>query len=304
MGASMRATKIIIIAGLLFPVFAPKATAQGTADNWVTQSCKKTMDEMRNGMQSVPRSAADLETHSIKLIRYLEILTYGDAHMCFPGNALLREQRRNLIKNVIDYFSSNGFPRYTGESFIQYIVKAGMRSEALKLLEEQAEKGSIGAQLALGNYYKKGNMNLFIVQNMKSSVEYFRKAASQKDSLASIALNELGEAYENGLGVAQNYREAHKFYRLAAQSQHPYAMVTLATLYVNGKIPRDLERAYIWFNLAAERFSSVSGSWGVKKAKEVIIKRDQVAQMLTKVQLQNAQDRSSACTGSSIIKCD
>ncbi len=81
-------------------------------------------------------------------------------------------------------------------------------------------------------------------------------------------------------------------------------MVKLATLYINGKIPRDLERAYIWFNLAAERFSSFSGTWGVQQSKAIAVKRDNVAQMLTKVQLQNAQDRSSACTGSSIIKCD
>jgi TPR repeat protein len=58
--------------------------------------------------------------------------------------------------------------------------------------------------------------------------------------------------YETGRGVAQNYDEAAKWYRLAADQGHAEAQNNLGSLYANGRgVPRDDVAAYMWFALAA-----------------------------------------------------
>ena len=65
---------------------------------------------------------------------------------------------------------------------------------------------------------------------------------------------QLGDMYEQGQGVPQDYEEAVKWYRLAADQGNAYAQVNLGTMYDNGTgVPQGDEEAVKWYRLAAEQ---------------------------------------------------
>jgi uncharacterized protein len=68
----------------------------------------------------------------------------------------------------------------------------------------------------------------------------------------------LGTMYEKGQGVPQDYKEAVKWWKLAAEPGlymgHTSAQSNLGTMYENGKgVPQDYKEASKWYRLAAER---------------------------------------------------
>jgi len=67
--------------------------------------------------------------------------------------------------------------------------------------------------------------------------------------------------YEDGHGVAQNYREAAKWYRLAAEQGIALAQFNLGLLYENGQgVPQNSKEAVKWFRLAADKGMRVHSS--------------------------------------------
>lgn len=59
--------------------------------------------------------------------------------------------------------------------------------------------------------------------------------------------------YLRGEGVEQNYEEAAKWFRKAAEKRVKQAQYRLADLYMKGRgVPRDFEYAYAWFRVGAE----------------------------------------------------
>jgi len=57
--------------------------------------------------------------------------------------------------------------------------------------------------------------------------------------------------YDNGDGVAQNYAEAVRWYRLAAKQGYAVAQNYLGAMYDNGEgVERDHEEAVRWYRLA------------------------------------------------------
>jgi len=64
----------------------------------------------------------------------------------------------------------------------------------------------------------------------------------------------LGGLYQNGQVVTQDYGEAAKWYRMAAELGDAYGQFKLGLLYYNGQgIPQNYVRAHVWFNLAASQ---------------------------------------------------
>ena len=64
----------------------------------------------------------------------------------------------------------------------------------------------------------------------------------------------LGIMYYNGQGVPQDYAEAVKWYRLAADQGDAYAQYNLGVMYDNGEgVPQDYKEAVKWYRLAAEQ---------------------------------------------------
>ena len=84
--------------------------------------------------------------------------------------------------------------------------------------------------------------------------------------------------YNVGQGVAQNYTEAVKWYRRAAEQGNPVAQANLGRLYENGQgVQQDYTLAHMWLNLAGTNF---------EEAREL---RDTVAKQMTPAQITEAQ---------------
>ena len=60
--------------------------------------------------------------------------------------------------------------------------------------------------------------------------------------------------YDKGQGVPQDYAEAVKWYRLAAEQGDADAQYNLGVMYDNGQgVPQDYAEAVKWYRLAAEQ---------------------------------------------------
>jgi len=79
-------------------------------------------------------------------------------------------------------------------------------------------------------------------------LDLLKQHAEQGDAEAQF---NLGVMYDNGDGVAQNYAEAVRWYRLAAAQGYAVAQNYLGAMYDNGEgVERDHEEAVRWYRLA------------------------------------------------------
>jgi TPR repeat protein len=89
-----------------------------------------------------------------------------------------------------------------------------------------------------------------------TALTVFRPLAEKGDSYAQFVL---GQMAEQGAGVAQNYREAGRWYKLAADAGEPDAMTNLGFLYEQGKgVPQDYKAAVDLYKKAAEAGNAVA----------------------------------------------
>jgi TPR repeat protein len=90
-----------------------------------------------------------------------------------------------------------------------------------------------------------------------------------------------GAAYEyGGMGVAQDYKEAVKWYTKAAEQGDALAQFNLGVMYSNDEgVVQDFKSAHMWFNIAAANGSS-----------RAVESRDIIAQEMTPSQIEKAQD--------------
>ena len=82
----------------------------------------------------------------------------------------------------------------------------------------------------------------------------FKKTLLLAEKGDSVAQNDLGAMYAQGQGVAQDYSEAAKWYRLSAEQGQEIAQSNLGNMYDQGQgVPQDYTEALKWFRLAAEQ---------------------------------------------------
>ncbi len=85
--------------------------------------------------------------------------------------------------------------------------------------------------------------------NYKEALKWFDVAAKQGHAGAEF---NLGLLYRNGRGVLQDFTAAAQWIEKAAHKGYPEAQYQLGTFYKTGEgIQRDLTQAYVWYNLAA-----------------------------------------------------
>ena len=95
-----------------------------------------------------------------------------------------------------------------------------------------------------------------VAQDYAQAVKWYRKAAEQGNAGAQT---NLGLMYANGQGVPQDYAQAVVWYRKAAEQGNIDAQNNLGLMYANGQgVPQDYVRAHMWFNLAASGASDAS----------------------------------------------
>src|SRR3974390_871958 len=90
-----------------------------------------------------------------------------------------------------------------------------------------------------------------VPQNYEEATKWFRLAADQGLDRAQF---ELGTAYEDGRGVPQSYADAEKWFRLAAGQGLGLAQVALGSIYSSGRgVPQNYDEAAKWYRRAADQ---------------------------------------------------
>ncbi len=99
--------------------------------------------------------------------------------------------------------------------------------------------------------------------------------------------------YDEGKGVAQDYKEAVKWYRLAAEQGDVDAQNNLGVMYVKGTgINQDYILARMWFNLAASK--------GDENAVESL---ERMAKEMKPTQITDAQMMAQDCEKNNYRSC-
>jgi TPR repeat protein len=105
-------------------------------------------------------------------------------------------------------------------------------------------------QYQTGNayFYGIGGVNK---PNEHEGIVWFLKAANQGHADAQF---KLGQIYENGFGVATDYKKAKEWYEKAADQRHANAQYALGWLYENGRgTVTDCDKAKEWYRKAADQ---------------------------------------------------
>ncbi len=95
--------------------------------------------------------------------------------------------------------------------------------------------------------------------NKKTDLQFneVKLAAADGDADAQF---ELAELYAESDGVEQNWVEAVKWYRKAAEQGHDGAQFKVGLSYQNGKgVPQSDSEAYVWLNISAENGAPLNG---------------------------------------------
>jgi TPR repeat protein len=115
-----------------------------------------------------------------------------------------------------------------------------------------------------------------LAQDYTEAVKWYRLAANKGEAAAQASL---GGMYQSGYGVQQDYREALRWYRLAVDQGDPNALASMGFLYEWGNgVLQDNVQAHMWYNLAAAN--------GFAHAAEL---RDTVARKMTVEQIAEGQ---------------
>jgi len=142
--------------------------------------------------------------------------------------------------------------------------------------------------------YRLGNMyddGKGVTQDYAEAVKWFRLTAAQGKAEAQT---NLGVMYKDGQGVAQDYAEAVKWFRLAAVQGAGKAQTNLGVMYATGRgVAQDYVRAHMWFNLGA-----VSGY------ANAVSGRDLAAKRMTPQQIAQAQKMARDCQERKFKGCD
>lgn len=95
------------------------------------------------------------------------------------------------------------------------------------------------------------------------ALENWRPLADAGDADAQAALAGM---YVGGVGVAQNFRRAVRWYEAAARQGHVQAQLNLGELYAEGRgVPRDPIQGLKWLGIAA----ATGHPWAVAASKEL-----------------------------------
>jgi TPR repeat protein len=134
-------------------------------------------------------------------------------------------------------------------------------------------------------------MALYASGQFEQAVQVFLPLAEKGNAAAQ---DNLGQMYQQGEGVVQDYQTAIKWYRLSAQLGNAVAQYHLGQMYEQGLgIGQNYVRAHMWYNLAAAQNINVAKS-----------NRDYLAQQMTPEQIAEAQALARECKAAHYKNCD
>ena len=171
--------------------------------------------------------------------------------------------------------------------------------EAAKWYRRAAEQGDASAQVNLGFMYQEGrnvpqstpplpgglqsiliNPGGVVLQDYSEAAKWYRRAAEQDNAFAQSAL---GLMHATATGVTKDNAEAEKWLRKAAEQGEISAQCILGAIYVEGNgVAQDLVQAHRWLNRCA---AAAQG-----KKQEMAAKfRDEIAIQMNPQQIAEAQ---------------
>ena len=113
-----------------------------------------------------------------------------------------------------------------------------------------------------------------VLQDYKNAAKWYKLAAEQ--GYASAQYN-LGVIYEKGDGLVQDYKTAVKWYKLAAEQGDTPAQYNLGLMYAKGHgVIQDNIYAHMWWNISAS-----NGHRNAVKNRDIIMKRMTTADIST-----------------------
>ena len=120
----------------------------------------------------------------------------------------------------------------------------GDYATSFSIWSELESKGSLEAKIQLAEAYYFG---LGVTPNPEKAFTLFLQAAQKQ---AYLGFN-VGVAFEQDIGVYQDYKKAAKWYEIASSS-NPYAQCNLAGMYALGRgVIKDPLKAHMWANIAS-----------------------------------------------------
>ena len=124
-----------------------------------------------------------------------------------------------------------------------------------------------------------------MVAYMRRDFKYaFRELGKQGRAGSAKAQILVGRMCEKGEGTAQNFAEAARWYRAAAEQGDGEAQLFLGLMYREGRgVPQDFEEAYHWCALAAQNGIRVAGSC-----------RDEISRYLNRDQINRLRKAAAA----------
>ncbi len=150
----------------------------------------------------------------------------------------------------------------------------GDYDKAFERFSQLVKQGNPEAQYSLAYMYKNGEGTPDNAINDSEAAKLYQQAAAQGHLGSMFALTIL---YGIGLGVEADVEKVKYWYLKAAELGSPFAQITTAQYYADGKTP-DYQKAYIW--------SAIAQKNGDKEAQQ---KKDEYAKKLTAEQLKEAE---------------
>lgn len=128
-------------------------------------------------------------------------------------------------------------------------------AEAARWFRQAALQGNVEAQYHLARLVSRGAKGL--KQDYPTALKLYQDAAAKGHALAMDAL---GQAYQQGRGTGVDLARAAEWYQKAADLGNADAQNNLGMLYLEGKgVARDLNKAFRLFQAAAEQ----NDAWGL-----------------------------------------
>ena len=130
-----------------------------------------------------------------------------------------------------------------------------------------------------------------VLQDYAEAVKWYRLAAEQGNVSAQVSL---AFAFHSGAGVEQDYFAAVKWFSLAARQESAIAQFQLALMYKRGTgVAQENIKSYMWFSIA-------STNSDIHKNKH---NRDKTAAKMTSADISKAQSMARECMSSGYTKC-
>jgi len=176
---------------------------------------------------------------------------------------------------ALEYAATQGHTLALWKLGRMYAEGDGVQHDDLKAFEyfsKAADQGSedgpdspnaaavSNAFVALGTYFLEGIKGTYVSRSPQRAQEMFHYAASYYGD--SNAQYHLGRLYLEGTGVAQDPRQAARWFNLAAEKGHHAAQALLGQLLVNGQgVLRQRARGLMWLILAREAADPTKDQW-------------------------------------------